>query len=218
MKITNTSDVKSHNVYALVVGRSGVGKTSLAKTLPEDKVLILSAESGLLSLHGTSIDVVKIETFQDLIDAYSFLNSNQSKYEHIIIDSLTELGEKLLAELKPNYKKAQNFQLYADYSEKMTKMLKAFRDLHQYNIYMLALDKLTPKDFTEVVSIDLVQKSLSKKLPALFDEVFYYVKEKREDGSVVRALCTDSDDVDFTKDRSGIHRSFVSRFRGRCLS
>ena len=61
---------------------------------------------------------------------------------------------------------------------------------------------LTKKDFTEVVSIDLIQKSLSKKIPKLFDEVFYMTSVEH-DGEMKRILATDNTVVDFAKDRSG---------------
>jgi phage nucleotide-binding protein len=202
MKIVKSNDQEIHGIFALICGSVGVGKTSLVKTLPHEETLILSAESGLLSIKDVEIDVINIEKFQDLLDAFTFING-ETKYKNIYVDSLTEIGELLFNELKPNYTKSQTFALYSDYAERMTKMLKAFRDLSGYNVYFTALDKMTAKDFTEVVTIDLIQKSLSKKLPALLDLVFYYQKLKREDGTTVRALCTDSDDVDFTKDRSG---------------
>ena len=53
--IKNTKDVENHRVVGMIVGPSGVGKTSLARTL-KGRTLIGSAESGLLSLKGADID------------------------------------------------------------------------------------------------------------------------------------------------------------------
>jgi len=209
MNLTKTSDVKNLNIYALIVGQSGGGKTYMARTLPHDKTLIISAESGLLSLKDVSIDVVEVSSFNDVRTTLEYLLSNETKYEHIYIDSLTEIGEMLFAELKPNYENKKIFHLYSDYSDRVTKMLKLLRDMPKYHIWMTALDKVEQRDFDKAtITIDLVQKSLAKKLPPLFDEVFYMIKEKREDGTTVRALCTDSDDVEFTKDRSGSLNKF----------
>jgi hypothetical protein len=94
------------------------------------------------------------------------------------------------------------FQLYDDYATRIIRLLKAFRDLVDYNIWMTCLDKMQAKDFTEIITIDLIQKSLSKKVPALFDEVFYLQVVDHE-GEMKRALATDTSVMDFCKDRSG---------------
>jgi phage nucleotide-binding protein len=203
MKIKKTNEVESNRLFALIVGSSGVGKTSLAKTLPHEETLILSAESGLLSIRDASIDVIEINNYQDMLDAFAFL-SKGTKYKNVFIDSLTEFGEIIFHEIKPSYTKAQTFGLYDEYSTKMIRLLKAFRDLVKYNIYFTCLDKMVEKNLTETsIAIDLIQKSLSKKVPPLFDEVFYMNIAEKEDGSKVRYLSTNNSVIDFAKDRSG---------------
>ena len=187
---------------AALLGPNGSGKTTLAKTLNHEETIILSAESGLLSLSGVSIDAININKYKELEEAFIWLGE-QTKYKNVFLDSLTEIGEILFNELKPNYERSQMFTLYDEYSTKMTKFIKALRDFHKYNIYCTALDSLTKKDFTEVVSIDLKQKSLAKRLPALFDEVFYLKTAEAEDGQLKRALMTNNEELDFLKDRSG---------------
>jgi hypothetical protein len=202
MQIKKTSDVENHHIFSLIVGASGSGKTTLAATLPHEKTLILSAESGLLSIKSASIDVIEIQSFKDLVDAYTFL-ANGTKYEHIFIDSLTEIAEIIFTEIKPEFTKSQTFGLYEAYSDRLIKFLKKLRDLTQYNIYMTVLDKLVAKDGTDVISFDLIQKSLSKKIVAYFDLVLYLVVIEKEDGTKTRAICTDNSIIDFCKDRSG---------------
>lgn len=60
INIKSTKTVSSERFVALVVGPSGIGKTSLAKTLPEKETLIISAESGLLCLSGTDYAVTEV--------------------------------------------------------------------------------------------------------------------------------------------------------------
>jgi ABC-type iron transport system FetAB ATPase subunit len=201
--LTNTGAINVHNVFCLIVGSSGVGKTTLAKTLEESRTLIISAESGLLSLKGTNIDVYEVNSSNEVKEAIAYAVNNQDKYDNLFFDSLTEIGEIFFSELKPKYDKKQNFNLYEHYTTELTKLLKWLRDLKGFNKYLTCLDKMVQKDFTEVISIDLIQKSLAKKIPALFDEVFYMAIHEKEDGTNVRAICTDNSVIDFAKDRSG---------------
>jgi ABC-type oligopeptide transport system ATPase subunit len=201
MKVIKTNEVEHQHIFGLIVGSSGSGKTSLSKTLNHDETIIFSAESGLLSIHDVSIDAIEIKTYQDLLDAFMWIDK-QDKYKNLFIDSLTEIGQILFNELKPNYTKSQTFGLYDEYSFKMTRFIKALRDYKKLNIYCTALDAVIKKDFEEITSIDLIQKSLASKLPALFDEVFYLsVIEKDEQKH--RVLLTDNKYHNFLKDRSG---------------
>lgn len=201
MKVIKTNQVEHQHIFGLIVGSSGSGKTTLAKTLPHESTIIFSAESGLLSLKDAEIDVIEIDSKEKLLEAFKWLGS-QDKYENLFIDSLTEIGQLIFNQLKPNYTKAQMFGLYDEYATTMTKFLKALRDYKKINIFCTALDAITKKDFEEITSIDLIQKSLATKLPALFDEVMYLgVIEKEEQKH--RVLLTDNKYHNFLKDRSG---------------
>ena len=79
MEKKRTSQIMNNGITILVYGQSGVGKTTLIKTLP-GKVLILSAEAGLLSLRDTDIEYVDIHTMDDLTEAYTYILSNITEY------------------------------------------------------------------------------------------------------------------------------------------
>ena len=49
--------------------------------------------------------------------------------------------------------------------------------------------------------MDMHQKSLSKSIPKLFDEVFYMTTVEH-DGEMKRIIATDNTIIDFAKDRS----------------
>ena len=99
MEKKRTSQIMNNGITILVYGQSGVGKTTLIKTLP-GKVLILSAEAGLLSLRDTDIEYVDIHTMDDLTEAYTYIVSNITEYNCIVLDSLSEIGEVILANEK----------------------------------------------------------------------------------------------------------------------
>lgn len=107
MLIQNTTTVHANKVKLVIYGTSGAGKTTSIKTLPHDKTLVISAESGLLSLSGTKIDYVDIATddkgqvlnsekrLERLKDILKYLDTAEAikKYEYVVVDSLTEIGE-----------------------------------------------------------------------------------------------------------------------------
>ena len=204
MKIIKTSDIEYQHIFALIVGNFGSGKTTLAKTLkPGNKTLILSAESGLLSLKDYDIDVVIIKSLDDLYEAFNFLQT-ANDYKNVFFDSLTEISEQIFASLKalPEYKN-NGFAIYGDYSAKIVALLKAFRDMNKYNIYMTALEKTVTENYQDTIAIDMVQKSLSRKVPALFDLVLHLKVLPNSEGDLTRVLCCDQTTSPLAKDRSG---------------
>lgn len=196
MKKFNTKDVKSHRIFGLLCGKSGAGKTYALGTLPNKETLILALDPGMLTLKGKDIDVWKIESVEDLVEAYQELK-NGVDYKYICIDSLTELSEMCFANLKPQFKKSQNFALYEEFSTKMVSLIKAFRDLDQYNIFVTTL----LKDTEDSHIIDVAQKSLGNRIPSYFDFT-WLVKTFDKEGETYRALVSDNSVLDFLKSRS----------------
>lgn len=196
MQKINTAQVEHHHIFALICGKSGAGKTHALGTLPNDETLILSLESGLLTLKDKKIDVWKIENVDDLSEAYRELRSG-TQYKYVCIDSLTELSDMVFAGLKPQFKKSQTFALYDEFSTRMTAFIKAFRDLEQYHVFVTTL----LKDTEDGNVIDVAQRSLGNRLPAYFDFTFL-VKAFEKDGKTTRALVSDNSVLDFLKSRS----------------
>lgn len=196
MEITNTSEIEEEGMISLICGPSGAGKTYALGTLPENETLIISNESGLLSLKGRSIDVWKVSSVEDLTEAYRKLKEG-TDYNYVCIDSLTEISDMCFASLEPNYTKQQNFDLYKEFSKRMTSIIKAFRDLKHYKVFMTTLLKDTEDGFI----IDVAQKSLGYKIPCYFDFV-WLVKSFKKDDKTVRALVSDNTVLSFLKARS----------------
>lgn len=197
MKINNTNDIELHHVFALIVGRSGSGKTYTASTLPPKETLILSLESGLLTIKGTGIDVWEIESFSDFVGAIKKLQKGV-EYKHIFIDSFTELTEMCFDELRPHYEKRKNFDLYEEFTKRMISMVKMFRDMAEYNFFMTCTLKETSEGS---IILDIPQKSLGLKMPKYFDFCFL-VDTFDKDGESVRALVSDNSVLPMLKSRS----------------
>ena len=100
INLRSTSSVHQDGAKIVVYGVSGAGKTRLASTLPTP--IIISAESGLLSLSEFDLPFIEVNSYESLKDAYEWAsNSKESEqFESIAIDSLSEIGEVILAHEK----------------------------------------------------------------------------------------------------------------------
>jgi phage nucleotide-binding protein len=203
---TNTSQAAAdHGQKILVYGDAGAGKTVLASTLPNP--VILSAESGLLSLRKYSIPVILIRNVDDLMEAYNWASQSAeaNNFQSIAIDSITEVGEVVLTNAKRQVKDPR--QAYGELIEKMEAAIKAFRDLPNKNIYMSAKMEPMKDEMTGIVTYgpSMPGAKLGPKLPYLFDFVFRLGINKTPDGtSTYRFLQTQPELKYGAKDRSGV--------------
>lgn len=213
MKIQNTKDTASSTIKALIYGASGSGKTYLASTINR-KTLIISAESGLLSLKGKDISVIDL-TLDDegnllprekrinrLNEVYNWLLTEEAmkQFECIYLDSLTEINLNLLeglAVIFPDRK--DSLVMYGELSKKMRTIITKFRDLPHYSVVFTALEE-TEKDDNgfRFQTVQLVG-SFAARIPGYFDEVFYLFVDKDSN----RSLITNKNDRVIAKDRSG---------------
>tara|TARA_B100000085_G_scaffold257960_1_gene259638 strand:- start:1477 stop:2337 length:861 start_codon:yes stop_codon:yes gene_type:complete len=87
------NEKKGHKL--VVCGPSGVGKTSLARTLDTSKTLFMDLEAGDAAIEGVSIDVIRPRTWQECRDFAVFLGGpnpslgeeatySQAHYEYVV--------------------------------------------------------------------------------------------------------------------------------------
>ena len=199
-------------VKSIVYGESGAGKTMLCSTMPAP--ILINAEGGVLSLtksnilrvhpEGTwgvsyDIPVLTISSFAEIDDVLRWLQSSQeaTQYASVYIDSLSELGEIVLAEAK---KKNRDLRMaYSDTMVRVEKMVRDFRDLRGKHVTMAC--KMTADENLKCLPA-LPGSKLSKRLPYFFDEVFY-IGVGESGGQQFRYLRTKDDGKHVAKDRSG---------------
>jgi len=200
--IKNTKNAVNDGVKVLLFGKSGIGKTSQFGTL-SGKTLILSAESGLLVLKDKDIEVIDNESIDSLANAYLALKEGKLKYDNVGIDSLSEIGDMLLNELEADdyYGDPSNsFPKWGEYSKRMIKIVKMFRDLKGFNVIFTALAEPMENNGSIVYMPMIPAKKAQSKLVSLFDEVMYYAYDK--DGA--RIIHTEGSSTFEAKSRSSL--------------
>lgn len=199
---TDQASAKS-GVKVLVYGDSGMGKTTLCATAPAP--IIVSAESGLLSLRKFRIPVIEVKTIDQLTEAYTWaLQSAEARqFATFCIDSISEIGEVVLANAKKQVKDPR--QAYGELIEKMTMTIRAFRDLPGKHVYMAAKMEPMKDELSGVVKYGpgMPGSKLGPQLPYYFDEVFRLGVNKTVQGETFRFLQTQPDLQYTAKDRSG---------------
>lgn len=213
MKVTSTKSQSINRLKILIYGAAGVGKTTLAASLKE-KVLIVSAEAGLLSLADRDIDTIDLTLDDDgkqiekenrtqrLVKVFEYLMTDaaRKKYQWVFIDSLTEISQNVTEALAAIYTDPKDArQMWGEYSKKMRSLVKTFRDIPYYNIVFTALDAIDKDENNRRHTHPDVQGKIGKSLAGFFDEVFYmYI-----DADEKRVIRTGPTDLLQAKDRSG---------------
>lgn len=217
MLIKSTKNISHSSIKMLIYGLSGVGKTTLAKTIGEP-TLIISAESGLLSLADAEVDVIEITTDDNgnvlspsdkiarLAQVYKYLLNpeTQKKYKWVFIDSLSEIFQNLIEHLYTQFPERKDaLPMWGEFSKKTRSIIKSFRDLPNYNVVFTALSiREKSEEGRFVTTLDLNGK-IQHQITAFFDEVFYMTIATDADGNDKRLLLTQNTENTVAKDRSG---------------
>lgn len=202
MNRTTTKNYASNGIKILVHGQAGIGKTCLCASLP--KPIILSVESGLLSLADVDIPVIEIKTIDDLAEAYDWLAESEEgrQYQSVCLDSVSEIAEVVLSNEKGKEKDPR--KAYGNMQEIMAELMRNFRDLPGRNVYFSAKQERIQDESGRILyGPSMPGQKLAQQIPYLFDEVFCYQMVKDQNGVPQRILLTQPDGISVAKDRSG---------------
>ena len=202
MRLISTKDYASNGIKMLVHGQAGIGKTCLCASLPNP--IILSVESGLLSLSGMDIAAIEIKNIDDLSEAYDWIAGSDEarKYESVCLDSISEIAEVVLSDEKGKEKDPR--KAYGNLQDIMMDLMRSFRDLPGRNVYFSAKqERIQDENGRLLFGPSMPGQKLGQQMPYLFDEVFCYQMVKDENGVPMRMLLTQPDGINVAKDRSG---------------
>ena len=117
----------NRGVSFIIYADPGVGKTTLAATLPEEETLIITCEAGLGPLLGTNHVVFNVlaaitdNNIEEVMrDLYKKLRTTEHPFKNVVLDNLSEMEQQLILNLtRSRGKHVPEIREYGDASYKM---------------------------------------------------------------------------------------------------
>lgn len=205
-----------HAISMLAYGESGVGKTRLAATTGDGaRTLILAADPGQLTLRGESIRRIHIDSAGKFdavltwLESYSQHGKSLSeRWRFVIMDSVTEIGEAILADMlaRPakSGDKGHGMAAYGDAQQAVMGFIKRLRDLPTHTITLAEQERVKDGETGNFMfGPSLPGKALGPKVPYKFDLVVAMRSGRDDKGQIIYWAQTANDGRYVAKDRSG---------------
>jgi phage nucleotide-binding protein len=200
IKVENSKGLASKaGIRVLLYSASGMGKSYQA--IHTGKTIVITSEKADLTLNDYEIDIVKINSSDELREAYLYVKENADKYDTVFIDSLTDIGEMIVSELKNsgNYSAKDTYKMWGDFTDIMIAISKSFRDMQNINVVLICLEESIKNGFDEKIVPQIPAKKAKSKLISLYDIV---LRLHTNENGEREFLCSPTDEWD-AKDRSG---------------
>lgn len=175
--IKKVRELNQDRLKTVLYGPPGSGKTTAATTWP--KLLMLSAESGLMSVADKDFDVWEIGKWEDMEEALAYLRRGEHPYLSVAIDSVTEIQQKLNEYLIRKFPAVQraytNMTALSDWGaniQTMQRDLRGFRDL-PINVTFICLSMDQNNDGETSTKPALSGSKLPDQLCGWVDTVMY---------------------------------------------
>lgn len=142
-RITPVADIPIE-LNILLYGRSGTGKTTLIGSAPKPLLILDIREKGTTSIRNIKDTfVLSLHSWKDFEDAYWFLMSEEGqKYKTIAVDTITQLQEFALEQIRGSSKGLVSRKTWGEASELLKAWIMLFRDLPM-NVIFTAQDRQT---------------------------------------------------------------------------
>jgi len=134
---------------------------------------LLNADKGSLSLRKHSLDMVTVNTWEEVVEFMKFITSKQfsSKgYDWVVVDSFSAIAQILTEHLES--KGIGGFDFWGEYAKLIGGMMKTLRDSQVFN--SLSIFELVEKENSSGLLEKKfgIQGSLASKVPYFYDFVF----------------------------------------------
>ena len=121
----------NRGIAFLIYCDPGIGKTTLATTLPEKETLIINTEAGLGPTLGTEHVIFNLkDDLSQLQELYEHLRTQKHPFKYVVLDNISEMEQWMVNTLTRGRKKDfVEIKEHGDASYKMREYLHLFRDL-----------------------------------------------------------------------------------------
>jgi phage nucleotide-binding protein len=163
-------DKLNRGISFCIYADPGVGKTTMAATLPPGETFFINLEAGLGPLLGTNHQVFNIgseDGLEKLENIYKYLATEKHPFKYVVVDNASEMEQWVIATLtRKRTKEFTDIKEYGDAAFKMKQYIRMFRDLVFKNICVVFTAWEFPLDIrnTEGRVITKTCPKLSKKL------------------------------------------------------
>jgi len=137
MEFTKVGNTIDRGIAFVIYADPGVGKTTLASTLPPGETLIINTEAGLGPLLGTGHVAINInaDNLDKLDELYKYLRTEKHPFKYVVVDNISELEQCIILSLtKRRGKEFTELREYGDAAFKLREAIHLFRDLIYNNI------------------------------------------------------------------------------------
>ena len=137
MDFEKASSTINRGISFLIYADPGVGKTTLATTLPHKETLIINTEAGLgPTLGKTDLTIFHLkDDLSQMEELYQYLRTNKHPFKYVVLDNISEMEQWMINTLTTGRgKDFVELKEYGDAAYKMREYLTLFRDLIYKNI------------------------------------------------------------------------------------
>jgi phage nucleotide-binding protein len=132
LKFEKAGSKINRGISILIYGDPGVGKTTLATTLPPEETIILNTEAGLGPVLGKGHVVLNFnsENLHQIDEFYKYLLTEKHPFKYVVFDNISELNEWIiLSYTRKRGKEFPEIREHGDVNFKMKEYLHLYRDL-----------------------------------------------------------------------------------------